>query len=233
MAMKKTILICTGLVTATFCLAQGVGSPNDINAVKRDTSYIYGESTMKDVVEAQSGAKAILELKVSDWVRRNYPNEQLDTCLQKINGNYETLSSQRGNYYRVLLYVKKHDIVPEPILNEDVALENILDDFVPVVEEPEDSALLAIEGQMASILTFDEIEPFVVGLKKDGRIHAYGKYASLPVDAVCQLFVYDRDGIIVAVLRQKEDGTYLNLRTKERDNVRNYKNCGAIWLQLK
>ena len=137
--MKKNLLICIGMVTATFCQAQGVDIPNDINAVKRDTSYIYAESTMKDIIEAQSGAKAILELKVTDWVRNHYPDEQLDTCIQKINGNYLTLSSQRGNYYRVLLYVKKHDIVPEPVLNE-----SIIADSVSVVEEPEDSALIAI-----------------------------------------------------------------------------------------
>ena len=39
----------------------------DINKVKRDTMYIYAESTTKDLSESYNNARAILEMKVGDW----------------------------------------------------------------------------------------------------------------------------------------------------------------------
>lgn len=72
MAMKKTVLLWTCLLASVSVHAQspdGVDPQNDINAIKRDTSYIYAETTMKDAVEAQSGARALLELKLYDWLR--------------------------------------------------------------------------------------------------------------------------------------------------------------------
>ena len=86
---------------------------------------------------------------------------------------------------------------------------------------------------MSAIDSFGRIEPYVNRLKEEGRLRAYGKYASLPENEPCYIFVYDRDGNIVAVLRQSENGLHYNLRSQNDDNVKNYKNCGAIWLQLK
>ena len=94
-------------------------------------------------------------------------------------------------------------------------------------------ALTSDEETMAAIFNFSEIEPYVKSLKSERRIHAYGKYASLPVEDPCYMFVYNKEGSVIAVLRQSEDGKQINLRTLKDDNVRNYKNCGAIWLQFK
>ena len=234
--MNRILMIFAGLMSLGCCLAQnirGVDPDNDINTIKRDTSFIYAESTMRDVIEAQSGAETILELKVTDWIRSHYPEAQLDTILAKVSENIQTLISLRGKYNRVLVYVKKGLIVPQPINNVSIDSIQKTDEFIPVLEEDKHLILTAIETQMVSISEFNAIEPFITMLKQERRLNAYGKYASLPEETVCHIFVYDRDGIVVAALRQAEDGTYHNLRTKERDNVRNYKNCGAIWFQLK
>ncbi|MBR5747841.1 MAG: hypothetical protein IKY01_03530 [Prevotella sp.] len=229
--MKKLLLFGAFLLGCFSGQAQDTGSAdalNDINAIKRDTSFIYAESTMKDALEAQSGAQAILELKLYDWLRSNYPNENAEALVNNSKEKWFPLLTKRGKYNRIFVYVKKRDVVP--IAEEPEPVE---EEFVPILEEVLVPELTSDEESMAAIVRFDDIEPYVKGLKNDGRIRAYGKYASLPEDDPCYMFVYDKEGSVVAVLRQSEDGQHFNLRSLKEDNVRNYKNCGAIWLQFK
>ena len=230
MAMKKTVLLWTYLFTSVLGYAQdtnGVDSLNDINAIKSDTSYIYAEATMKDAIEAQSGAKAILELKIYDWLRNKHPELNSDSLVLNTKDKWFDLVTSRGKYKRAFVYVDKREFFPvikgpEPDEND---LKTIIDDFMK-------RKLSEDEETMADIRNFNSIEPYVKGLINDGKIKAYGKYASLPENS-CYLFVYDRCGSVVAVLRQTEDGSHFNIREKRDDNVKNYKNCGAIWFQLK
>ena len=83
---------------------------------------------------------------------------------------------------------------------------------------------------MADIRLFGDIEPFVKNLKSRGLLAGYGKYATMP-QGPCHLFVYNREGKVVATLR-KGDGGQVNLGTLKPDDIKNYKNCGAIWFQL-
>lgn len=228
--MKKFVLLGICLLGYLSVQAQeegGVDSMNDINVIKRDTSFVYAESTMKDALEAQSGAKAILELKLLDWLRSSYPDENAQVLVSNSKDKWFSQLTKRGRYNRIFVYVNKRDLIPLP---EEPTTEEVEQE--PVIEEALVPELTSDEEAMAAIVRFDDIEPYVKGLKEEGRIHAYGKYASLPMDDPCYMFVYDKDGSVVAVLRQSEEGQYLNLRTLKEDNVKNYKNCGAIWFQL-
>lgn len=205
--MKRLVMFCGCWLAYSACFAQGMDTADDINAIKRDTTYIYAESTRRDPVEAQSDARSFLELKVAEWVKSNYPKENVDTCVMKARENWLDLSSHRGDYSRVLVFVKKSTIIPIYLSSD--------------------------EKKMAVIAGFDDIEPYITGLEKEGRINAYGKYDTLPKNVACYIFVYNQQRSVAAVLRQSKNGQYFNLRTKSSDNVRNYKNCGAIWFQLK
>lgn len=236
MAMKKMFLLWTCLLACVSGQAQGIDGVdplNDINAIKRDTSYIYAESTMKDAIEAQSGARAVLELKLYDWLRNKHPQLNADSLVNLSKGNWLDLVTRRGQYNRVFVYVDKRLFVPvvEPEPEEEP--DSVVDDPVSIMEDFLKLELTEDEETMAGIYRFSNIEPYIKGLKESERLKAYGKYASLPEDDSCYLFVYNRDGDVVAVLRQTEDGNHFNLREKKDDNVRNYKNCGAIWFQLK
>lgn len=235
--MKKTALLWSCLLAGISGWAQGtegVDPLNDINAIKRDPSYIYAEATMKDAIEAQSGARAVLELKLYDWLRSEHPELNSDSLVSNSKDKWFNLLTRRGKYNRVFVYVDKRLLVPvvedpkpeeepEPVVDDPVS---IMDDFLRL-ELTED------EETMSGIYRFSNIEPYIKGLKESDRLKAFGKYASLPEDDSCYLFVYNRDGDVVAVLRQTEDGSHFNLREKRDDDVRNYKNCGAIWFQLK
>ena len=238
MEIKKCYIIWTILWLGLSVQAQDVvniDSLNDINVIKRDTSYIYAESTRMDAVEAQSDAKAILELKLQDWLRVKHLEEDVSSLVSNSKERWFSLLSKRGKYNRVFVYVAKHDVLPMQKKSETVIQEAVpvLEESVSVLEDVLTPELTREEENMATIISFADIEPYVKSLKEDSKLRAYGKYASLPEDDACHIFVYDRDGIVVAVIRQTADGHHFNLRTKNDDNVRNYKNCGAIWFQLK
>ena len=93
------------------------------------------------------------------------------------------------------------------------------------------SELTEDEKVFASVNRFDAIQSVVEKLKNDDKLFDYGKYKNLPSEGRCYLFVYDKNGTVEAVL--KRDSRMLNLRTKQEDDIENYKGCGAIWLRLK
>ena len=85
---------------------------------------------------------------------------------------------------------------------------------------------------MASLKNFYELEPYITDLQQKGIVKAFGKYKDMPRNTDCYLFIYNRKGDVVAVLRH-ENGIDYNLRTLQTDQINNYKECGAIWLQTK
>ena len=203
---------------------------------------------MKDLSEAYNGARAILEMKVGDWVREQHPSEKIELCIVKAKDHLLQLETRRGDFYRAFVYVRKTDILPIADRSEVTVF-----DVSPVVRENEPQASQAIivtedppieakkgpeleltseEKQMKQVRSFYEVEPYIKGLKSKGKLNAYGKYATMPDNEDCHMFVYDKQGNISALLRKSGDNQY-NLNTLKEDNVKNYKNCGAIWFQLK
>ena len=217
-----------------------------INKVKRDTTYIYAESTTKDLNESYNNARALLEMQVGEWVRKQYPTEDIEVCIVKAKDHIMQLDTRRGELYRAFVYVKKSDIMPvadksevtvfevAPPKNQtqpEVAPAIIVKEDAPEQEKPV-IELTSEEKQMKMVKSFYEVEPYIKGLKSEGKLNKFGKYATMPENEDCHLFVYDKQGNISALLRKSGDKQF-NLNTLKEDNVKNYKNCGAIWFQLK
>lgn len=249
MAMKKTLIylmLIIGWLSASAQTATDVA--RDINKVKRDTMYIYAESTTKDLSESYNNARAILEMKVGDWVRTQHPNEGIEVCIVKAKEHFIQLDTRRGELYRAFVYVKKSDIMPVVDKSEVTVFEVapskqnetvkaapaiIVTEEAPAnIETAPTLELTSEEKQMRQVRSFYEVEPYIKGLKGKGKLKSYGKYATMPVDEDCHLFVYDKQGNISALIRKTGRIQY-NLNTLKEDNVKNYKNCGAIWFQLK
>lgn len=243
--MKRLlILLALAIFSLSICEAQTVADvTKNINKVKRDTMYIYAEATMKDLNEAYNGARAILEMKVGDWVREQHPEEGIEVCIVKAKEHFIQLETRRGDFYRAFVYVRKSDIMPVADKSEVTVFE-----VAPVVQPNQAQAAPAIiisedapieekkapileltseEKQMKQVRSFYEVEPYIKGLKSKDKLIAYGKYATMPENEDCHLFVYDKQGNISALLRKTGDIQY-NLNTLKEDNVKNYKNCGAI-----
>lgn len=236
--IRSIILLATMLMAASYVSAQTMADVvKSINKVKSDTMYIYAEVTMKDLQEAYNGAKAILEVKVGDWVRKQRPNESNEWAIIKAKDHLIQLETKRGDYYRAFVYVRKTDIMPVSDKNEVAVLEistpNKGYETKPtVVENAPVIQLSTEEKEMTKVKSFYDIEPFIKNLKSQGRLAAYGKYATMPTTGLVHIFVYDKQGNIAALLRKTNEGQ-VNLNTLKTDNVSNYKSCGAIWLQLK
>ena len=248
--MKRRLIVFSFILFhLSFSVAQtATGVAKNINKVKRDTMYIYAEATMKDLNEACNGARAILEMKVGDWVREQHPTEGIEVCIVKAKERFIQLETRRGDFFRAFVYVRKSDIMPVADKSEvtvfevapvaqpnhpEVAPAIIISEDAPVeVNEVPILELTSEEKQMKKVRSFYEVEPYIKGLKNKGKINAYGKYATMPEDEDCYLFVYDKQGNISALLRKHGNSQY-NLNTLKEDNVKNYKNCGAIWFQLK
>ena len=245
--MKRLLLSLLYIIFhLSFSYAQSVAQ--NINKVKRDTMYIYAESTTKDLNEAYSNARAILEMQVGEWVRKQHPSEGIELCIVKAKEHFMQLDTRRGELYRAFVYVRKSDIMPVADKSEVTVIEVapvtkpkqveakpaiIVTEEAPRVEEKQQVLeLTSEEKQMKQIRSFYDVEPYINGLKSKGKLNAYGKYATMPKDEDCHLFVYDKQGNISALLR-KSGAMQYNLNTLKEDNVKNYKNCGAIWFQLK
>lgn len=247
----KRLLLCLSFIISQLSFSHAQSVAQTINKVKRDTMYIYAEATMKDLNEAYNGARAILEMKVGDWVRQQHPDEGIEVCIVKAKEHFTQLETRRGDFYRAFVYVRKSDIMPVADKSEVTVLEVapvvktetpkvapaiIVTEEAPKAEEKAPVAavieLTPEEKQMKQIRSFYDVEPYIKGLKSKGQLEAYGKYATMPADGDCHLFVYDKQGNISALLRKTGAKQY-NLNTLKEDNVKNYKNCGAIWFSLK
>ena len=248
MAMKRLLFIITVAITGlSICKAQtALEVAKNINKVKRDTMYIYAESTTKDLSEAYNNARALLEMQVGDWVRKQNPKDGVEVCIVKAKDHLMQLDTRRGELYRAFVYVKKSDIMPVTDKSEVTIFQvapnthselpdpqaAIIIEETPVVESAPVLELTTEEKQMKLIRSFYDVEPYIKGLKNKGKLKEYGKYATMPANEDCHLFVYDKQGNISALIRKSGNIQY-NLNTLKEDNVKNYKDCGAIWFQLK
>ena len=247
--MKRLLIIISVAISGlSICEAQTIADvTKNINKIKRDTMYIYAEATMKDLNEAYNGARAILEMKVGDWVLAQHPEEGIEVCIVKAKEHFIQLETRRGDFYRAFVYVRKSDIMPVADKSEVTVFEVappaqsnqsqatptiVISEEAPIEKETLVLELTSEEKQMKQVRSFYEVEPYIKGLKSKDKLIAYGKYATMPTNEDCHLFVYDKQGNISALLRKRGNVQY-NLNTLREDNVKNYKNCGAIWFQLK
>lgn len=259
--MNKFIIMLSllALLTPFTAMAQS-SAVKQINAIKQDTSYLYAEATMQTWDEAYSGAKAILEATIQDWAKDQKIGDKASAFLAKSDKKILEIKTQRGNYIRAFLYVKKADIVPVGKTQEVMVIDNKKSNAKPIeikplqedkakkkdidqarngnmsskieAVQPEEYQLTDEEKQLLTVTTFQDIEPMVEDMKEDGSLRDYGKYKTMPQSGTCYLFIYNRSGGIPAVLK-KTDKEVINLKTLQNDNISNYKDCGAFWLRLK
>ena len=231
--MKRIVSVILCLILSLSLVAQQDVLVRQIGKIKRDANYIYAEATMKNQKEALEGAKAILEVKVSDWIHQQ-TTENVDVCIAKAKDHCFEVQTMRGDYYRAFVYVNKQDILPVTDKKEVVVFQvdnsTLQKSSAEVISEDTPSpsieviSLTAEEEKMKSITSFYEIKPYIESLKKAGRLDTYGKYSTMPQDGNCHLFVYDKQGKVAqAYERFTKEVEELEKRTKDRlrnDGVR-------------
>ena len=235
----KTILtLCSCICLSMVSMAQtSEEATKEINRIKLSTDYLYAETTMADEAEALEGAYAILEMQVRDWLAIQGKSNDANTHIMQAKEHFSTINTMRRTYHRVFVYVQKKDIISLNVGDNTLVVRTDEQAPEPVTELSQSDVEVVVltpeEEEISKIQQFEDVEPYVKKLQNAGKLQAYGKYKNMPKSTACHLLVYDKQGNIVATMRRVESGEMLNLKTCDEDDIKNYKGCGAIWLQLK
>lgn len=110
--IKRFFLLVFGLViTITLCAQQS--DSKKINSIKRNPSYLYAEATMETEEEAFNTAKEALMTYIQEYIDSKKSLSNANSVIVKdIANRCERMQMMRGDMYRVLVYVKKNDIIP-------------------------------------------------------------------------------------------------------------------------
>ena len=135
--MKRIVILFLALMTALPSLeAQSV---RQMNMIKRSSQYIYSEATMETSDEAYKMAYERLLAEVKNYAQsKKQLSEENNIAIRNISSKCESIEMQRGEMYKVFLYVKKSDI-------EDAANITILVSD----ENKEKENVVAIGGEWA------------------------------------------------------------------------------------
>ena len=109
--IKRFFLLVFGLViTITLCAQQS--DSKKINSIKRNPSYLYAEATMETEEEAFNTAKEALMTYIQYIDSKKSLSNANSVIVKDIANRCERMQMMRGDMYRVLVYVKKNDIIP-------------------------------------------------------------------------------------------------------------------------
>ena len=113
--MKKFYCILTACLFCFVLTAQNVTekTKKEMNRIKLSRSYICAEATMPTLQEAIDIANESLLQAIDQWVKeeKKYQGAK-QVAIQDINSCLEKMDMNRGNNVRVLVYIKKKDIIP-------------------------------------------------------------------------------------------------------------------------
>ena len=250
--MKKILSTISLLFIAVTMMAQT--SMSEINRIKRDAEYLYGEATMNDKQAALQLAYELLETEIKNWAAAK--NSKITSVTaSKIFEVADTIILSRRNMIRAFVYVStknlkaqkgktltieinKSEPISKPVLEkkeETVVQANPVTPATVIKEEPKKVVPTkpkndALE-KLLKLTSFYDLEKTIEPLRIEGKIKSYGKYATMKNPEECYLIIYDTDANIRAILGKGTDSRK-NLRTGKDDTERAYKGCGAFWFIL-
>ena len=206
----------------------------EINKIKKDSKYIYVESTATTEEEARLFAEEALYDEINQWVATQKKLKDKPNLLINNKKEYWTsLSMPRGtNMIRFFLYVKKSDIITTENTTMLVNEAQVQND-AETRSDVQKSATLNIPPvvkEIASYTKYKDMANKIMELKDSGRIKNYARYSSLSNPDACYLAIYNKMGNVVAILTP--GANRVNIATGKSDSVKNYSGCGAIGFEI-
>ena len=111
--------------------AQAQYNMSDINRIKRDKNYLYGEATLNNKEAALKLAYELLEVEIKNWALQK--STDISSVLASgINDFADTIILPRGNMIRAFAFVKISNLKTSKGKNLAVKIDNA----EPVKEEP-------------------------------------------------------------------------------------------------
>lgn len=228
--IRRTIVLCCMMVFALASFSQSVEEQKrKINAIKKSNSYIYAEATLASEQEALDLAQELLYQRVNEYIANKKKfKDAKETVI--INQNYasEQIKLPRGNMYRAFMFVKKSDIIPTE--NAVVGRVETKEDEPSTVEFIQDNTEDVITT-IRNLRTLEEMRSELSRLKQEDKIASYAKYSELASPENFILIIYNKQGLVKAVLSEGKQRT--NLNKNQPDSISNYKGTGAVGVKLK
>ena len=199
-----------------------------INTIKKSNSYIYAEATLDNDQEALDLAQELLYQRINEYIATKKKFRDAKKTVV-INQNYasEKIKLPRGNMYRAFMYVKKSDIIPtENAVVGHVEVKEDKQSTVEFIQDNEDVMKI-----ICDLKTLDDMRSELARLKQEDKIASYAKYSELASPENFILIIYDKQGLVKAVL--SEGKQRINLNTNQPDNISNYKGTGAVGVKIK
>lgn len=246
MKFRLIILVCS-LLSVMGVMAD---SETDklITKILRDTNT-YISADVRGATEDAAYTQAMNEL--SDKIAQYMKEKGLDMpdaiYLSNISNHSERLISQSGaNRCRVLVYVKKTDLIPIADSNSAVLQKNnnngySLVEASPAAPEKSSAGTGAVTAKttkelppvisrIAKATTQNDVQSLLTDLKKQ---HAISHAAAFPIGNVNDFYVVviDKSDTQVAILHCI-NGEWTNVATGEKANISAYKYCTAYWFTL-
>lgn len=207
-----------------------------INSIKKDKAYLYAEITTADQQQAKDLAEDMLNQEINKYVaeQKKLRNAQ-NIVTRNTRSTWESISLPRGNCFRAFMYVKKSDIIPADNVtvsaNPTPQAKAETTEVKPAVVEPVYSERKQETiNTLLAIKKFSELQTVLPKLKKKGRVDGYGKKKDLQDLAAYVLLIYNKEGVMEAVLSEGE--SRINLGTKQPDSIANYEGRGAIGVKV-
>lgn len=228
-----TCVVVTLFFMASFAQDDVASKKKEINSIKKNSSYIYGEATLADRQAAIDLAKDILYQNINQWVESQKKFAGASKAVTT-NTNYavENVTLPRGNWYRAFMYVKKSDIIPvDNVQVTDVSGSTSTRDGVSIVSMSQGSGLAnGLTQEFLKPQNTGQLSAMLKRLKEQGVILEYNKLGMLEKPEQYVLFVFSREGNVLAVL--SAGSSRKNLKTGKPDSLENYKGNGAIGVRV-
>jgi hypothetical protein len=207
-----------------------------INSIKKDKAYLYAEITTPDQQKAKDLAEDMLNQEINKYVAEQKKLRQAANIVTRnTRSAWEEISLPRGNCYRAFLYVKKSDIIPA----DNVAVTaNPAPEAKPDAAEVKAAVVEPIYSerkqqtinQLLATRKFAELQTLLPKLKKEGKVAEYAKQKDLKDPAAYVFVVFNREGVVEAVL--SEGQSRINLGTKQPDSLDNYEGRGMMGVRV-
>ena len=111
---KGVLLISTLLLVSASLCAQNV---KRINEIKRNDAYLYTEVTMQTTEEAYDAACQIMLAHVKEFAKETKDVANIFFTTDILSQKCDTIQVQRGQMYKVFMYVNKELLKETPKAN--------------------------------------------------------------------------------------------------------------------
>lgn len=250
--MKKRMCMSIGYLMMTI-IVWGQSNIQEINAIKRNKSYIYAEATLATEKEASDLAQELLVKYIEDYLKEDslknsYPNY----VVKDIIGKREKLSMKRGEMFRVFLYVNKEDIIPaknlmtlqkeepkqRPEKNRQKKSRATPKENNTKTEPPSEMSKSTTTSNQPSVvtellkaLTAKDALATLDRLKSEYKVKRYGSYKECKNISTVYWLILSDDNKVCAILGKGQDER-IDYVTNTYSSLKAYSGKSAVWFTL-